>query len=157
MASANLYGSIAYSFSSGETFKIKPQDFMWTFFPRALFLLSFYVHARQTRESDFSDGQITYDRRPIHRYTCEARSREERLNRLLYYHLFTVMIISNRKPSKSKKYLKKADTLNHVVDTAGDTVMVSNLKWRNYNGLQSWVLDAMTSIELKRKLHSLVL
>ena len=60
--------------------------------------------------------------------TRVRRSREERLNRLLYYHLFTVMIISNRKPSKSKKYLKKADTLNHVVDTAGDTVMVSNLK-----------------------------
>ena len=54
MASANLYRSIAYSFSSGETFKIKPPDFMWTFFPRALFLLSFYVYARQTRESDFS-------------------------------------------------------------------------------------------------------
>ena len=74
MASANLYRSIAYSFSSGETFKIKPPDFMWTFFPRALFLLSFYVHARQTRESDFSDGQITCYRRPIHRYTCEAIS-----------------------------------------------------------------------------------
>ena len=67
MASANLYRSIAYSFSSGETFKIKPPDFMWTFFPRALFLHCVYVHARQTRESDFSDGQITYYRRPIHR------------------------------------------------------------------------------------------
>lgn len=127
MASANLYRSIAYSFSSGETFKIKPPDFTWTFFPRALFLLCFTFTLDRRESLIFQTVKLCTigDR---YTDTRVRRSREERLNRLLYYHLFTVMIISNRKPSKSKKYLKKADTLNHVVDTAGDTVMVSNLK-----------------------------
>lgn len=127
MASANLYRSIAHSFSSGETFKIKPPDFMWTFFPRALFLLCFTITLDRRESLIFQTVKLCTigDR---YTDTRVRRSREERLNRLLYYHLFTVMIISNRKPSKSKKYLKKADTLNHVVDTAGDTVMVSNLK-----------------------------
>lgn len=100
---------------------------MWTFFQGHFFCFVFKFTLDRRESLIFQTVKL---RTIGDRYTDTRvrRSREERLNRLLYYHLFTVVIISNRKPSKSKKYLKKADTLNHVVDTAGDTVMVSNLK-----------------------------
>ena len=97
-------------------------------FPKGTFF-TLFLSSRSTDEESLIFQTVKL-RTIGDRYTDTRvrRSREERLNRLLYYHLFTVMIISNRKPSKSKKYLKKEDTLNRVVDTAGDTVMVSNLK-----------------------------
>ena len=78
MASANLYRSIAYSFLEEKHSKSSHRTLCRHFSLGHCFssfqLLCLYVHARQTRESDFSDGQITYYRRPIHRYTCEAIS-----------------------------------------------------------------------------------